>query len=152
MRAFNFRLATLLRLREASREKSLLDYAKSIHERQQTEDRLNRASEYVSRLEVKLNEKQKLSFNASELEAMIGGLDHARSVVRDLSTELSRKKTLEESRRKLFVQKDSESKSLDRLKDRQMNDHVKLEAKKEEQELDDVIGARYLYERSNPGI
>ena len=92
MRAFNFRLATLLRLREASREKSLLDYAKSIHEREQTEDRLNRASEYVSTLEVKLNEKQKLSFNASELEAMIGGLDHARSVVRDLSTELSRKR------------------------------------------------------------
>ncbi len=152
MRAFNFRLATLLRLREASREKSLLDYAKSIHERQQTEDRLNRASEYVSKLEVKLNEMQKLSFNASELEAMIGGLDHARSVLRDLSIELSRKKTLEESRRRLFVQKDSESKSLDRLKDRQMNDHVKLEAKKEEQELDDVIGARYLYERSNPGI
>jgi flagellar export protein FliJ len=152
MRAFNFRLATLLRLREASREKSLLDYAKSIHERQQTEDRLNRASEYVSKLEVKLNEMQKLSFNASELEAMIGGLDHARSVLRDLSIELSRKKTLEESRRRLFVQKDSESKSLDRLKDRQMSDHVKLEAKKEEQELDDVIGARYLYERSNPGI
>jgi flagellar export protein FliJ len=59
---------------------------------------------------------------------------------------------LEESRRKLFVQKDSESKSLDRLKDRQMHEHIELEAKKEEQELDDVIGARYLYERSNPGI
>ena len=99
MRAFNFKLGTLLRLREASREKSLLDYAKSIHERQQTEDRLMRASEYVSTLEFKLNEKQKLSFNANELEAMIG-LDHARSVVRDLSTELSRKKlwkNLEES-------------------------------------------------------
>ena len=152
MRAFNFKLGTLLRLREASREKSLLDYAKSIHERQQTEDRLMRASEYVSTLEFKLNEKQKLSFNANELEAMISGLDHARSVVRDLSTELSRKKTLEESRRKLFVHKDSESKSLERLKDRQMNEHILFEAKKEEQELDDVIGARYLYERSNPGV
>ena len=152
MRAFNFKLATLLRLREASREKSLLEYAKSIHERQQTEDRLLRASEYVSTLEFKLNEKQKLSFNSNELEAMIRGLDHARSVVRDLSTELSRKKTLEESRRKLFVHKDSESKSLERLKDRQMNEHILFEAKKEEQELDDVIGARYLYERSNPGV
>lgn len=129
-----------------------MDYAKSIHERQQTEDRLMRASEYVSTLEFKLNEKQKLSFNANELEAMISGLDHARSVVRDLSTELSRKKTLEESRRKLFVHKDSESKSLERLKDRQMNEHILFEAKKEEQELDDVIGARYLYERSNPGV
>ena len=39
MRVFNFRLATLLRLKEASREKSLLEYAKSIQERQQTEDR-----------------------------------------------------------------------------------------------------------------
>ena len=152
MRAFNFRLATLLRLREASREKSLLEYAKSIQERQQTEDRLKRANEYVSTLEFKLNEKQKVSFNANDLEAVIGGLDHARTVVRDLSTELSRKKNLEESRRKLFVQKDSESKSLDRLKDRQMHEHIELEAKKEEQELDDVIGARYLYERSNPGI
>ena len=152
MRAFNFRLATLLRLREASREKSLLDYAKSIHERQQTEDRLKRASKYVVTLEFKLSEKQKLSFNANELEALIGGLDHARSVVTNLSTELSRKKTLEESRRKLFVKKDSESKSLGRLKDRQMNEHIQMEAKKEELELDDVIGARYLYERSNPVI
>ena len=152
MRAFNFRLATLLRLREASREKSLLDYAKSIHERQQTEDRLKRASKYVEILEFKLSEKQKLSFNANELEALIGGLDHARSVVTNLSTELSRKKTLEESRRKLFVKKDSESKSLGRLKDRQMNEHIQMEAKKEELELDDVIGARYLYERSNPVI
>ena len=71
MRAFNFRLATLLRLREASREKSLLEYAKSIQERQQTEDRLKRANEYVSTLEFKLNEKQKVSFNANELEAVI---------------------------------------------------------------------------------
>ena len=54
--------------------------------------------------------------------------------------------------RKLFVKKDSESKSLGRLKDRQMNEHIQMEAKKEELELDDVIGARYLYERSNPGI
>ena len=77
MRAFNFRLATLLRLREASREKSLLEYAKSIQERQQTEDRLKRANEYVSTLEFRLNEKQKVSFNANELEAVIGGLDHA---------------------------------------------------------------------------
>ena len=152
MRVFNFRLATLLRLREASREKSLLEYAKSIQERQHTEDRLSRANEYVSTLQFKLNEKQKVSFNPNELEAVMRGLDNARAVVRDLSTELSRKKTLEESRRKLFVQKDSESKSLDRLKDRQMHEHIELETKKEEQELDDVIGARYLYERSNPGI
>ena len=152
MRAFNFRLATLLRLREAAREKSLMDYANSIQDRQQTEYRLNRASEYVSSLEFKLYEQQKISFSANELEAMIGGLDHARSVVRDLSTELSRKKSLEESRRKLFVQRDSESKSLEHLKDRQMNEHIEIEAKKEERELDDVIGARYLYERSNQGI
>ena len=50
------------------------------------------------------------------------------------------------------MHKDSESKSLERLKDRQMNEHILFEAKKEEQELDDVIGARYLYERSNPGV
>ena len=34
----------------------------------------------------------------------------------------------------------------------ELRDIIMFEAKKEEQELDDVIGARYLYERSNPGV
>jgi len=33
-----------------------------------------------------------------------------------------------------------------------MNEHLETETKKEEHELEDVIGARYLYDRANPVV
>ena len=149
MKAFNFRLETLLRLKRASRESSLIDYAKSIRDRQRVEDQLLKANEYIRFLEKKLEEKQKLNFRANDLNSIIAGLEDARGVVEDISTDLNRKKNLEASRRELFLKKDSESKSLDRLKERQTYEHIEIESKKEERELDDVIGARYLYDRAN---
>jgi flagellar export protein FliJ len=150
MKAFNFRLETLLRLKMASRERSLIDYAKSIRERQDVEDQLLKANEYIHTLEKKLSEKQKLNFRANDLNSLISGLEDARGVVKEISAELNRKKTMEASRRKIFLKKDSESKSLDRLKERQTYEHIEIESKKEERELDDVIGSRYLYDRANP--
>jgi len=150
MKTFNFRLETLLRLKSASRERSLIDYAKSIRDRQDVEDQLSKANEYIFSLEKKLAEKQKLNFRANDLNSIIVGLEAARGVAIEISAELNRKKTLEASRKKLFLKKDSECKSLDRLKERQTYEHIEIESKKEERELDDVIGSRYLYDRANP--
>ena len=63
------------------------------------------------------DEKQKLVLMPMSLK-LISGLDHARSVVRDLSTELSRKKTLEESRESyLCIKTKSKSLELERSTD-----------------------------------
>ncbi len=150
MKAFKFKLQTLLKLREASRERALLDYAKSIQERQQIEAKLNNAIAYVNSLENVVADKQKTNFRATDLTSLIGSIDDARSKVKSLSTDLSRQKTIEESRRKIFLTKNTDSESLQNLKDRQSSDHIDLEIKKEEHELDDIIGARYLYDRVNP--
>ena len=150
MKAFRFRLETLLRLKDASRERALQDYAISIKIRQEWEAKLDRAVGYIAELENMLSEKQKLNFRASDLASIQMHLEQARQEVESFTLEVSRKKALEESRRTIFLKKESESKSLLRLKERQMSEHLEMETKKEEHELEDVIGARYLYDRANP--
>jgi len=150
MKAFKFKLQTLLKLREASRERALLDYAKSIHERQQIEANLKKAIAHVYSLENFVGDKQKTNFRANDLTSLIGSIEDARNKVESLSTDLSQQKTIEESRRKIFLTKNTDSESLQNLKDRQTSEHIDLETKKEERELDDIIGARYLFDRVNP--
>ena len=150
MKAFKFKLQTLLKLREASRERALLDYAKSIQERQQIEANLDKAIAHVDSLENFVGDKQKTNFRANDLTSLIGSIEDARNKVESLSTDLSQQKTIEESRRKIFLTKNTDSESLQNLKDRQTSEHIDLETKKEERELDDIIGARYLYDRVNP--
>ena len=50
MKAFSFRLESLLQLREASREKALVGYAKSINARQKIEVELNDLNEVLTKL------------------------------------------------------------------------------------------------------
>ena len=150
MKAFRFRLETLLRLKDASRERALQDYAVAINMRQEWEAKLDNAIEYVKGLENMLSEKQKLNFRASDLASIHLSLEQARQEVESCTLEVSRKKALEESRRTIFLKKESESKSLLRLKERQLDEHLEIETKKEEHELEDVIGARYLFDRANP--
>jgi len=150
MKAFRFRLETLLRLKDASRERALQDYAVAINMRQEWEAKLDNAIGYVAGLENMLSEKQKLNFRASDLASIHLSLEQARHEVESFTLEVSRKKALEESRRTIFLKKESESKSLLRLKERQLDEHLEIETKKEEHELEDVIGARYLFDRANP--
>ena len=150
MKAFRFRLETLLRLKDASRERALQDYAVAIQMRQESETKLKNAVGYVEGLENKLSEKRKVNFRASELSSIQMSLEQARQEVEGFTVEVSRQKALEESRRSIFLKKESESKSLLRLKERQLDEHLEIETKKEEHELEDVIGARYLFDRANP--
>ena len=110
MKAFRFRLETLLRLKDASRERALQDYAISIKIRQEWEAKLDRAVGYIAELENMLSEKQKLNFRASDLASIQMRLEQARQEVESFTLEVSRKKALEESRRTIFLRKKARAK------------------------------------------
>jgi hypothetical protein len=56
---------------------------------------------------------------------------------------------METAKRKLYLQADSEYKSLLKLKDNQRIEHLENETKKEEMELESIIGSRFVFNHSS---
>ena len=77
-----------------------------------------------------------------------GDVEHALQQVLP-PIKLNQYRDIEKSRRKLFLSKDSEFKALLRLKEKQEEQHFLNENKKEQNELEDIIAARFLF-HSNP--
>jgi hypothetical protein len=64
--------------------------------------------------------------------------------------ELSSLSSIESSRRKVFLQKEADFKSLDRYKERKAGEHLAYELKKEEKEQEDIISSRFVFNRAHP--
>ena len=64
-----------------------------------------------------------------------------------LLKDLSKLSSMESARRKVFLQKEAEFKSLDRFKERKASEHLSNEQKKEEKEQEDIISSRFVFNR-----
>ena len=51
----------------------------------------------------------------------------------------------EEAKKRIYLKADSEYKSLLKLKEKQKEEHVRAESLKEERELEDIIGGRFVF-------
>ena len=147
MKNFRFRLETLLRLRKNSRDRALSDYALSIRDREVAEKKVVQADLYLDRLNDILIEKSQNVFLGSEILAFQEQIRTAKTSKNNLVKNLSKLKTLEDSRRRVFVQKESEFKSLENYKNRKSDEHFHCEFKKEEKAQEDIISSRFVFSR-----
>lgn len=145
MKVFSFRLETLLHLREISRDKALSQYAHAINVRQGKEETLRCRKLHLEELQHQIGEKRKNSFSGSKQEAFDLSVKHAKEQIIDANKNLRLSIQTEEAKKSIYLKSDSEYKSLLRLKEKQFVEHVRYESLKEERELEDIIGGRFVF-------
>ena len=145
MKAFKFRLETLLHLREISRDKALSQYAHAINLRQDKEKELRESELRLVELQFQISEKRKNSFTGSRQEAFDLSVKHAKERILDANKNLQQSIQTEKAKKGIYLNSNSEYKSLLKLKEKQFEIHVRNETLKEERELEDIIGGRFVF-------
>ena len=145
MKAFKFRLETLLHLREISRDKALSQYAHAINLRQDKEKELRASELRLVELQFQISEKRKNSFTGSKQEAFDLSVKHAKERILDANKNLQQSIQTEKAKKGIYLNSNSEYKSLLKLKEKQFDIHVRNETLKEERELEDIIGGRFVF-------
>lgn len=145
MKAFKFRLETLLHLREISRDKALSQYAHAINLRQDKEKELRASELRLVELQFQISEKRKNSFTGSKQEAFDLSVKHAKERILDANKNLQQSIQTEKAKKGIYLNSNSEYKSLLKLKEKQFEIHVRNETLKEERELEDIIGGRFVF-------
>ena len=145
MKVFNFRLETLLHLREIARDKALGNYAKSINLRQEKEKALQDSRSFLEELQLHIGQKRRDSFSGSSQESFDLSVKTAKERIIDAHKNLQHSIQSEEAKKRIYLKADSEYKSLLKLKEKQKEEHVRAESLKEERELEDIIGGRFVF-------
>ena len=145
MKAFKFRLETLLHLREISRDKALSQYAHAINLRQDKEKELRESELRLVELQFQISEKRKNSFTGSKQEAFDLSVKHAKERILDANKNLQHSIQTEKAKKGIYLNSNSEYKSLLKLKQKQFEIHFRTETLKEERELEDIIGGRFVF-------
>jgi len=145
MKAFRFRLETLLHLREISRDKALGHYAQSIRSRQEREKALQVCQSHLESLHAQIGERRKNSFTGSKQESFDLSVSHAKERILDANRNLQESIQTEQAKKGIYLKIDSEYKSLLKLKEKKYEEHVYSESLKEERELEDIIGGRFVF-------
>ena len=152
MRSFHFKLKALLSLKENKREQALTKFVQSIKEVLKLEEQLSESQKKYHAVQEKLKERQKGVFRRDQIEALQSSLLLERENVSEITLLLNRAKEMQNSRRKIFLDHDSQYKAIDRLQEKQRDEHFYNENKKEQLELEDVIGSRFLFQRINEQV
>ena len=145
MKAFKFRLESLLQLREISKDRALSKYARAINFRQNKEKELQESELHLEELQFQISENRKISFTGSKQEAFDLSIKHAKEQIIDANKNLQQSLQAEEAKKGIYLKSNSEYKSLLRLKEKQFEEHVRSENLKEERELEDIIGGRFVF-------
>jgi flagellar export protein FliJ len=149
VKAFNFRLSALLKLKESKKDQALNRLASAIENVAETQKKLDDSNQKYHQIIGLIENHQKSNFNVSQIKILQDSLELEKSNLDKIQLKLNQHRDIEKSRRKLFVSKDSEFKALLRLKEKQQEQHFLDENKKEQNELEDIIAARFLF-HSNP--
>ena len=149
MKTFSFKLHALLRLKESKREHALAQFAASTKEFHRLKlDLVNAENKRDSVLKI-LNKKQKGVFQSAQIQSFQTSLLLERENISRIEKKVTEAGRILESRRKIFLEKDSQFKAVQRLREKQRDEHYFKEIKKEETELEDVISSRFLFHRIN---
>ena len=148
MKAFSFRLETLLHLREMAKDKAIKDYAISISNRENAEQDLKNAVKDLESLNSEIKQRRTVGFSGFEQEAFNQSILRTKESIINFNSKLADSKNIEEAKRGLYLDADSNCKSLLKLKEKKKEEHLKREEKKEETELEDIIGARFVFDQT----
>ena len=145
MKSFTYRLEALLNLRQLERDESLRHFANAISERKIAENLVIDTKNKADSIQKLLREKSRGFFSADELYALHLSFDNMLEVLKEKKHNLSQKLSHENNLKKVFIEKDSALKSISRLREVKKEEHLSVERKKEDLELEDVINARFSY-------
>ena len=149
MRAFEFRLETLLHLRELAKDKAIAEYGLAVSKREEAEKKLGEANDGLRELREEIGIRRSVGFSGNEQEVFNRSLVLAKERIVDCNAKVEEAGRIEIAKRDLYLQADSNYKSLLKLKEKKREEHIEYESKKEERELEDIIGARFVFNQAS---
>ena len=145
MKAFNFRLAPILTMREGKRESALGAYAQSIQECNVIEKEVTELKNDLLTLQDDIAAQRKKSFLP---HAELPNQSSILNFKNQISTKEHRLRKAREDKslkRNQFLEADNALKSVIRLKEKQQSAHLENQLSKEERELNDIINSRFNF-------
>ena len=149
MRAFEFRLETLLNLRELAKDKAIAEYGLAVSKREEAENALSEANDGLRDLRDEIGIRRSVGFSGNDQDVFNRSLVLAKERIVDCHARVMEAGKIEIAKRDLYLQADSSYKSLLKLKEKKREEHIAYESKKEEMELEDIIGARFVFNQAS---
>jgi flagellar export protein FliJ len=143
MKAFRFRLESLLHLRSLTRERCLKEYADAINDRRLAVVRSEELAAQLNQIEDRVASLRREGMSGHDQATFLSSIDHAQDMLKQQRKVVEFALTKEEDKRKSYLKADVSEKTMMRLKERRKKDHLLEQATNEERALEDVIGARY---------
>ena len=100
MKAFTFRLETLLHLREISKDRAIKEYAQAISKREKLELDLKKAVKMLEVLNAEINERRASGFSGFEQDGFNQSILRSKEVIIDLNSKVADSKNIESAKRK----------------------------------------------------
>jgi flagellar export protein FliJ len=148
MKAFSFRLETLLHLREMAKDKAVAEYGLSISRRENAEKALKERYLELENLRQEIGRKRSSGFSGSDQNGYNRSLERVKEKIVDSNSKLEEAKRIVLAKRELYLDADSQFKSMLKLKGKQKELHLEAETKKEEMQLEDIISSRFVFNQS----
>jgi flagellar protein FliJ len=148
MKAFSFRLETLLHLREMAKDKAIAEYGLSLSRREDAEKALNERKREMEDLRDEIGRRRSTGFSGSEQNAYNRSIERAKEAIIDYNSKVEEAKKIVLAKRGLYLRADSQFKSMLKLKEKQREQHIEVETKKEEMQLEDIISSRFVFNQS----
>ena len=149
MKVFGFRLETLLHLRELAKDKAIGEYGLAVSRREEAEKTLSEANDGLRELREEIGIRRSVGFSGNDQEVFNRSLELAKERIIDCHAKVEEAGRIAIAKRDLYLQADSSYKSLFTLKEKKREEHIKYESKKEEMELEDIIGARFVFNQAS---
>lgn len=148
MKAFSFRLETLLHLREMAKDKAIAEYGLAIARREEAQKVLQQRKRQMEDLREEIGRRRSTGFSGSEQNSYNRSIERSKEAIIDCNSNFEEAKKIAEAKRELYLNADSQFKSLLKLKEKQRDRHIEFETKKEEMQLEDIISSRFVFNQS----
>ena len=148
MKAFSFRLETLLHLREMAKDKAIAEYGLAIARREEAQKVLQERKRQMEDLREEIGRRRSTGFSGSEQNSYNRSIERAKEAIIDCNSNFEEAKKIAQAKRQLYLSADSQFKSLLKLKEKQRDQHIDFETKKEEMQLEDIISSRFVFNQS----
>jgi len=148
MKAFRFRLETLLHLREMAKDKAIAEYGLAIARREEAQKVLQQRKRQMEDLREEIGRRRSTGFSGSEQNSYNRSIERAKEAIIDCNSNFEEAKKIAEAKRELYLNADSQFKSLLKLKEKQRDRHIEFETKKDEMQLEDIISSRFVFNQS----
>ena len=148
MKAFSFRLETLLHLREMAKDKAIAEYGLAIARREDAQKVLQERKRQMEDLREEIGRRRITGFSGSEQNSYNRSIERAKEAIIACNSKFEEAKKIAQAKRELYLSADSQFKSLLKLKEKQRDRHIEVETKKEEMQLEDIISSRFVFNQS----